>query len=693
MQEAPVRPLMGAVLATKVDHCRACVYFYALSMILLYIFVSVHTPIAIIVEAPHDEDLYVTMGRFLSEGKWLGPLSQFSQFTLMKGLGYPVFLAISNWLGTSVSLSHALLHCAAVVFFVVVVHRFVRSLLISCLLFTLLLWHPISLSFWLLQTTREQVYCDQLVLLLAGVTWTFFSAPNYRQTVLLAAFSGLVLGWFWLTREEGVWILPALLVLFAAAAFRSYGDGRRLGNLTVALLIFVGVFAATQLGFRAVNWWTYGKFVGVDFKERNYQRALGALASVRSGGNKPFVPITHEAMRRVSAVSPIFASLEPYFSGPRGKGWEFGCPLMPSTCGEIAAGWFTWALRDAAEEAGHYSSPTDASTFFGKLADEIEAACKRGELECSPQLISEMPQSSWHQIADGFLQNFGDAFRLLLFLDPPLEPGLSNGSKEARAVRLRFLNYPLHTKSADDLLASYAYKISGWYYGSGSDWVSISVKRPDGSIAPSQVDQVVSPDIAAHFNDPLATQQRYVIAVECSEQCVLQMQRSDGESVEERFGTLRRAPFGFAVGNGTFYVDSVSPSPDVSYAPTPADAAANDVRITISGLYKYALMPALAAGVIAFLVSTILHGSRALGNSCYVIALTAWLLVASRVTLLLLVTATSFPCLMGVYMAPAYYMLVCGAAFSCAAWWQLRDKGFNLAVEHVSSVDGACSPK
>lgn len=668
---------MGALHGSEANYCRAFVYFYAWSMVLLYVFVSVHTPIAIIVAAPHDEDLYVTAGRFLSEGKWLGP---FSQFTLMKGPGYPAFLAVNNWLGTSVSLSRALLHCIAVTFFVVVAHRFVRSLLLCGVLFTLLLWHPISLSFWLLRTTREQVYCDELLLLLAAVAWTCFCAPNLRQRVLAAAFAGLVPGWFWLTREEGVWILPALAVLFAVAAFRSYREGR-LGDLAAALLIFVGVFGATQLSFRAVNWWTYGKFVGVDFKERNYQRALAALTSVRSGGNKPFVPITYESMRRVSAVSPTFESLEPYFNGP-GRGWEtFGCALMPSTCGEIAAGWFTWALRDAAERAGHYSSPTDASAFFGRLADEVEAACKRGELECAPQLISAMPHSSWHQIADGFLQNYADAFRLLLFLDPPLEPGPSNGSKEARAVRLRFLNYPLHTKSPADSLDPAAYKISGWYYRSGAEWISISVKRPDGSAANPHLDRHASPDIATHFKDELASQQRYVIGVECNKQCVLQMQTADGEIAEKTFGELSRAPFGFTLGKGTFYVDSVSPDADATYRPTPADAVANKVRVAISGLYKYAMMPVLAAGVIAFLVSTILYRRRALGDPCYVMALAAWLLVASRVALLLLVTATSFPVLLSLYMAPAYYMLVCAAVFSCAAWWQLRSGTLGRAEE------------
>ena len=103
-------------------------------------------------------------------------------------------------------------------------------------------------------------------------------------------------------------------------------------------------------------------------------------------------------MKRVDAVSPAFASLAPYFDGP-GKGWEsFTCSLYPSACGEIGSGWFVWALRDAAAKSGHYSSPAEASAFYGRIADEITAACGRGALDCSPQLIAEMPPINWADV-------------------------------------------------------------------------------------------------------------------------------------------------------------------------------------------------------------------------------------------------------------------------------------------------------
>ena len=106
------------------DVPNAVVYLYLGSLILLYVVVAVHTPMTLYADAGHDDALFALLGRYLAEGQWLGP---FSQFTLMKGPGYPAFLALSNWLSLSATLAHALFHCLAVTFFVAVAHRFLRS--------------------------------------------------------------------------------------------------------------------------------------------------------------------------------------------------------------------------------------------------------------------------------------------------------------------------------------------------------------------------------------------------------------------------------------------------------------------------------------------------------------------------------------------------------------------------------------
>src|SRR5688572_30815349 len=87
---------------------KSAAYLYIAILSLIYCFVVVHTPLVLYPGAPHDDGLYISLGRFLAEGLWLGP---FNEFTLMKGPGYPLFLAVSNWLGIPVSLAHALFRC------------------------------------------------------------------------------------------------------------------------------------------------------------------------------------------------------------------------------------------------------------------------------------------------------------------------------------------------------------------------------------------------------------------------------------------------------------------------------------------------------------------------------------------------------------------------------------------------------
>jgi hypothetical protein len=76
-------------------------------------------------------------------------------------------------------------------------------------------------------------------------------------------------------------------------------------------------------------------------------------------------------------------------------------------------------------------------------------------------------------------------------------------------------------------------------------------------------------------------------------------------------------------------------------------------------------------GAIAFAVTTLLYPRRAIRNACYLLALTCWTLVLTRVTLLVLITATSMNSLHGVYNGPICLLLVVAVVLSIAAWLQL----------------------
>jgi hypothetical protein len=650
-------------------------YFYVISLGLAYVIVTVHTPIALYPGRPHDDGLYMRLGRSLAEGRWLGG---FNQFTLMKGPGYPAFLAVANWLGISVSMAHALFHCFAITFFVAICQRFIKSYLISGVFLILLLWHPISLSGYLLRVLREEIYYGQTLLVLGTMLWILFGPLEARRRLLWAGVAGAVLGWFWLTREEGLWILPGLVLLLLVAGLHAFRQ-HRVRELVVPMLVVAGVFGATQLGFSSVNRLVYGKFVGVDVKEGNFRRALGAIDSVRSGGTKPFVSITHAAMQRVYMVSPAFASLASYFDGP-GKGWEsWGCQFHPSACGEVGSGWFMWALRDAAAVTGHYASPAEASAFFGQIADEISVACQRGALECRPQLILEMPPISWPDIWQLLPPRSAYAFNLLLLRNPPLQPNPSSGGGELLEPALRFLNYPLYARSSD-VSSGDTYALSGWYLKSGRDWISVEVTSPTKAPVSVQFVRHPSPDIQTGLKDPLASDQRFTFQTRCSDDCTLVLRDPTGEVVQKKLAEFRKAPVDVDLGKGHLHVDSALVLSDAQYAATALDRICAWLRIAILSFYSWLFLPILALSLVAFVASAITFRGRAAFNVCFVVALACWGLVLSRTTLLLLIDITSFPTLFGFYLAPAYYLLVGAAVLSIAAWAQ-RGANERIAVE------------
>ena len=627
-------------------------YFYVIALSFAYIVVVVHTPLTLYPSAPHDDGLFMSLGRSLAEGHWLG---LYTQFTLMKGPGYPAFLAVANWLGISASLAHALFYCAAVTFFIAIVHRFIKSYLISGLLLFLLLWQLLPTTVYMDRILREQIGGSQLLFLFAAAVGALFHSSETKRRLLLAALTGFFLGWFWLTREEAIWVIPGAIILVAAAALPEFRI-RRWRKLAGTLVMVISVFASIQVGFRAINWAVYGKFIGVDFKEANFQRALRAIDSVRSGGIKPFVAVTQEARKRIYAVSPSFASLARYFDVPSNTGWgNLSCNAIPISCGEIASGYFMWALRGAVAAAGHYSSPAEASAFYGRLADEISAACALGALICEPQLIGEMPPMNWGAAIGRIPSLYARAFEHLIFIHPPLQFNPSSGSETQLDTALQFLNYPRYT-SASNIASAARYSLSGWYLKSGHKWLWATVKAPDGSPVEVRVDRNASPDLQAGFKNPEASHQRFIITTRCNDECTLELESQDGEIVQKKLSELRRGSIGFALGTGNVHVDSAIVAASASKTRL-IDVVAGHVRQVVLKNYVYVLMPTLILGATLFVITSFLYRRRVVGNVSYIIALCSWVLIIVRVSLIVLVAATSFPAL-----RPALFMASSTAA-------------------------------
>ena len=254
-----------------------------LSTCLLYIFMYYHMPWILSMYGIHDDRLFINLAYSLIHGNWLG---SFSQFTLMKGPGYAFFLALTHIIGLPLFLSVAIFHTIAVSFFAWCVYRLSRSRLFTSLLFSAVLFVPLVISNG--RVIRDQIYPDQFLLGLSALIFSLFIADTLLKRSSSAILAGLTFAWLWLTREEGVWILPSIGVLIAFALVQCWR--RRclkqilLSSVCVCLLSFLCVHFAFQFTSQQV----YGKFVGVDIKEKNFKEALAGWLAKRSRGRDDF---------------------------------------------------------------------------------------------------------------------------------------------------------------------------------------------------------------------------------------------------------------------------------------------------------------------------------------------------------------------------------------------------------------------
>jgi hypothetical protein len=341
-----------------------------------------------------DDQLFLTLASELLSGHWLG---SYSQFTLMKGPLFSFFAAAAFLLGIPLFIAQHLLYAGACGLMTRALRPLIRWPGLRLALFAVLLFNPATYSgAYAMRVMRQNLLPALSFLIIAGLVALYARRDGPKRRLLpWALLTGIALPAFWLTREESVWILPCVGLLWTAAAvavWRGHTSDRR---QRLAILALPALLWAAGVGAVAgVNYWNYGIFTTCEFNRAEFKDAFGALLRVEPKQQRVFIPITREMRERLYAVSPAFAELSPYLEGQMGHDWatsaEWLTHLSPDER-EIAVGWFMWALRDAVVAAGHAQTADEAMAFYARLAREINEACDRGVIKAGPHRSGFLP--------------------------------------------------------------------------------------------------------------------------------------------------------------------------------------------------------------------------------------------------------------------------------------------------------------
>ncbi len=376
-----------------------------------------------------DDFLFLRLAGNILQGEWLGA---YDSRTLVKGPFYSLWIAGVSSLGLPLLLAQHLLYIAASL----IMARALSPMLGrvgSLVIYALLLANPMSFTDELMtRVIREGIYPAEALLVMGCAVGLFVRRERRASRMAIwSAGLGLALAALWLTREEGVWILPATFLPVAAALPAVIRGSRRSWAPRLAALLLPILLWPAGVGVVAsINSRHYDVFCIVDIKSREFRSAYGALSRAGAGSYQYYVPVPESVRRQLFEVSPAFAELRPHLEGDIGRKWSFySCDDPP--CEDIAGGWLLWAVRESAELNGNYASATAAATYFSRLAAEVNAACDDGLLSCTAPRASLAPV--WRNeyllpLASGF---FRDAVYTVRFAGFKAEPTPSQGSPES----------------------------------------------------------------------------------------------------------------------------------------------------------------------------------------------------------------------------------------------------------------------
>jgi hypothetical protein len=477
-----------------------------------------------------DDQLFIEQAGAILRGDWLG---SYNYLTLFKGPFYPLFIATSFLSGIPLLTAQQLLYAAACLVTCLALAPLLRRRVLLLLLLAVLLFNPMSVTNTVAtRALREGIYPALSLLSLAGMLGLVLRLDRpFHQRLIWSVLTGVSLVAFWLTREERIWILPALAILIGMAAWRIlFEKSSTWQAVLISLVIPAVMLGASVLTICGLNLHYYGVFAITEYDSPVFLKAYGSLTRVKPETWQPLIPVSAETRDRIYAVSPAFAQLKPWLEGDIGMMYGRYGETVKSDSHEMGGGWFHIALREAIDAAGLTADGKFPEDFYKRLTREIDSACTSGKLDCGPARSSFM--AVWNKdYLSPLLTNAWQAFKYMLNFkgyDGRLKDCLGTDEQLRPFIDLT-RERCWHTQLS--VLAR------GWAVKPG-EAISLWVYDDSGTKIISPTYHMYSPDLAGRFRQagvdaPEAAIARFQIEADCPSGCSLVVKAGDGSILRQ----------------------------------------------------------------------------------------------------------------------------------------------------------------
>ena len=625
-----------------------------------------------VADGAYDGALFVGQGSSIAAGHWLG---DFNNRTLIKGVFYPIWIALSFYAGLPLLISQHLVYLGSGIFLVKVLRKQKVNAFFLIFLFSVFAFNPSTYNWGSLRAVRGYLYSTEVVIVFTIVLATFVALQSRHRAEKWFCILGISLVPFWLTREEGIWILPSYLlanIFFLYFSKKKEFPMRRAKRFALLLIPAVILFSSLSV-VKFINFQKYGVWISTEFQADYFKAAYGSILRVKHENWRRYIQVPREVRRKIYTASPAFAELKPHLEGETLAGWtQYGCYLI-DPCDDYSTH-FVWAFRDAVSGAGYYANASTAKKFYARLASEVNSACDECKLDCSRQRASMAPvfrrEYIWPTIA-----KLVEATKFVLFTQDfsPTPPFARRGTRE----QLEFFEKVTHHHN---LVPPPRMTLKGWAFSTDGR-ISVAVKSKSDSTIKDVATLENSPDLYKDFSNSLsgnletARKARFELETTCTHNCEFII-RKDGE-VKVVIDIDKISDWGKAAAKAA--ADNIYFNLDYAGDPSGLARKPRELKLKVLGLIHRAYQVTMPVLFIISLVCfgyTVARGIR-VGYSVFT-ALNSVLLIAifSRLLLVSYVDATSFSAINTQYLMPAFPLLLSFVGLSlyevCSLVWDAK---------------------
>lgn len=458
-------------------------------------------PIQAFPKQVYDDSLMVKLTKSIIEGHWLG---NYDSDTLVKGVGFPVFLSILKYLNISYLFGMDILYILACMYFIYVFKDEINNNLLRIIVFIIMLFNPISYA----ELTYQRVYRSgigifQTIFIFSAIYKIYkirdLSIKKILPHVLIASINMVFL---WHSREDGMWILPFLVVsiiitimfIFINEIKNKHNNLKNVIMKTFIILMPIWILVLSTLTIKTFNYIKYGVFVEKETSSY-FGKALSAFYEVKPNDKIDRVDNTREKIDRICEVSESLNSIKPNIYDAFNVWTVYDGNPNDS---EVENGWFSWALKYAVSNSGKYLSPQESNEFYKNVYDEIEDALNSGKLEREENIIiSSLPPFREEYKKDLLKYYLGYVEYIYDFRDIKT---VNNVNEEAGGLTdLKLSDFAFVTGNSVVQRNSTNIRICGWYFLNNKENFKLYLTNEYGEKI-AEISRFESPDIINSFS-------------------------------------------------------------------------------------------------------------------------------------------------------------------------------------------------